>query len=71
MRSFQTSHQVLFGCKSRRMRWAEHVAHMGKGELYCVFVEKPEGKRPLGRPMLRWEDNIKINFEEVGCGGKD
>jgi hypothetical protein len=66
-----TPHQILFRCKSRRMRWAEYVAHMGKGELYHVLVEKPEGKRPLGRSRLRWEDNIKMDLEEVGCGGKD
>jgi hypothetical protein len=36
-----------------------------------VLVEKPEGKRPLGRPRLRWEDNIKIHLQEVGCGGVD
>jgi hypothetical protein len=43
---------------------------MGKGELYCVLVGKPEGKRRLGRPGLRWEDNIKLNLEEVGYGVK-
>jgi hypothetical protein len=39
--------------------------------LYRVLVGKPEGKRPLGRPRRRWEDNIKMNFQEVGCGGMD
>jgi hypothetical protein len=39
--------------------------------VYMVFVEKPEGKRPLGRPRLRWEDNIKMHLQEVGCGGVD
>jgi len=39
--------------------------------LYRVMVGKPEGKRPLGRPRLRWEDNIKIGLQEVGCGGMD
>ena len=58
--------------KSRRIRWAGHVARMGerKGE-YWVLVRKPEGKRPLGRPRPRWEDNIKMDLEEVGCGGMD
>jgi len=41
-----------------------------KGE-YWVLVRKPEGKRPLGRPRPRWEDNIKMDLEEVGCGGMD
>ena len=48
--------------KSRRMRWAGHVARMGEVRyVYSVSVEKPEGKRPLGRPRLRWEDNIKMD----------
>ena len=57
--------------KSRRMRWAGHVACMGEGRgVYRVLVGKPEGKRPLGRPRRRWEDNIKIDLQEVGevCG---
>ena len=52
--------------KSRRMRWAGHVACMGEGRgVYRVLVGKPEGKRPLGRPRRRWEDNIKMYFQEV------
>jgi hypothetical protein len=43
----------------------------GRRGLYRVLVEKPEGKRPLGRPRRRWEDNIKIYLQEVGCGGMD
>jgi len=50
------------------MRWAGHVARMGERRgVYRVFVGKPEGKIPLGRPRRRWE-NIKIYFQEVGCG---
>jgi len=49
--------------KSRRMRWAGHVARMGEGTgVHRVLVGKPEGKRPLGRPRHRWEDNIKMDF---------
>ena len=49
--------------KSRRMRWAGHVAPMGERSDVCrVLVGKPEGKRPLGRPRCRWEDNIKMNL---------
>jgi len=56
--------------KSRRMCWAGHVARMGeRRDVYRVLVGKPEGKRPLGRPTRRWEDNIKIDLREVGCGG--
>jgi len=52
--------------KSRRMRWAGYVARMGERKcVYRVLVGKSEGKRPLGRPRRRWEDNI----QEVGCGG--
>jgi len=57
---------------SRRIRWAGHVARMGQRRgLYGVLVGKSEGKRPLGRPRLRWEDNIKTDLQEVGCGGMD
>jgi len=56
--------------KSRRMRWAGHVARMGKGRgVHRVLVGKPEGKRPLERPGRRWEDNIKMNLREVGGDG--
>ena len=58
--------------KSRRMRWAGHVARMGEGKrVYRVLVGKLEGKRPLGRPRRRWEDNIKMDFQEVGRGCGD
>jgi len=53
--------------KSRRMRWAGHVARMGKGRgVHRVLVGKPEGKRPLGRPRRRWENNIKMDLRKVG-----
>jgi len=56
--------------KSRRMRWAGHVAHMAEGRgVHRVLVGKPEGKRPLGRPRPRWEDNIKMDLREVGGDG--
>jgi len=57
--------------KSRRMGWAGHVARMGQGRgVYRVLVGRPEGKRPLGRTRRRWEDNIKMDLQEVGgsCG---
>jgi len=58
--------------KPRIMRWAGHVVCMGERRgVYRVFVGKPEGKRPLVRPRLRWEVNIKMDLEEVGCGGMD
>jgi len=57
--------------KSRK-RWAGHVARVGEMRgLYRVLVGKPEEKRPLGRPRRRWEDNIKMDLQEVGCGGMD
>ncbi|KAJ4449812.1 hypothetical protein ANN_01218 [Periplaneta americana] len=56
--------------KSRRLRWAEHVARMGESRnAYRVLVVRPEVKRPLGRPRLRWEDNIKMDLREVGYDG--
>ena len=55
--------------KSRRMRWAGHVARMGEdGVVHSVLVGKPEGKRSLRRPRRRWEDNIKMDLQEVGGG---
>ena len=58
--------------KSRRMRWAGHVACMGeKKGVYRVLVGKPEGKRQLGRPRCRWVDNIRMDLQEVGCGYMD
>ena len=54
------------------MRWAGNVACMVERKVvYRVLVGKPEGKRPLGRPRRRWEDNIKMDLQEVGCGGMD
>jgi len=54
------------------MRWTGHVARMGEGRgVYRVLVGEPEGKRPLVRPRRRWEDNIKMDLKEVGCGGMD
>jgi hypothetical protein len=55
--------------KSRRTRWAGHVARMGELRgLHRVLVGKPERKRPLGRPIRRWEDNIKMDVQDVGGG---
>jgi len=54
------------------MRWIGHVVRMGERRgVYRVLVGKPEGKRPLGRPRRRWEDNIKMDLQEVGCGDMD
>jgi hypothetical protein len=58
--------------KSRRIRWAGHVARMGEErKMYKVSVGKPEGKRPLGRPRRRWEDGIRLALREIGLGGVD
>jgi hypothetical protein len=58
--------------KSRRMRWAGHVARMGENSgVHRVLVGKPEGKRPLGRPRRRWENNIKLDLQEVGASRGD
>jgi hypothetical protein len=57
--------------KSRRVRWAGHVARIGEKNAYRILVGKPEGKRPLGRPRRRWVDNIKIYLREIGWGGME
>ena len=62
----------LLVIKSRIMRWASHVARMGERRgVYRVLMRKSEGKRPLGRPRRRWEDDIKMALHEVGCWGMD
>ena len=67
-----SSPNIVRVIKSRRMRWAGNVARMGEERgAYRVLVGKPEGKRPLGRPRLRWVDNIRIDLQEVGCGYVD
>jgi hypothetical protein len=68
----QSSPNIIRMIKLRGMRWAGHVARMGERRgVYTVLVGKPEGKRPLGRPKCRWEDNIKMDLQEVGCCGMD
>jgi hypothetical protein len=54
--------------KERRVRWTGHAERMGQRRgAYRVLVGRPGGKRPLGRPRRRWEDNNKMDFQEVGC----
>jgi len=66
------SPNIMQVIKSRRMRWAGHVAYMGEGrDVHRVLVGKPEGRRPLGRSRRRWEDNIRMDIWEVGCGCVD
>ena len=61
-----SSPNIVRVIKSRKMRWAGHVAHTGGSRgVYRILVGKPEGKRPLGRPRRRWEDNIKMDLQEV------
>jgi hypothetical protein len=64
-----SSPNIIQVIKSRRLRWAGHVARMGeRGGAYRALVGKPEGRRPLGRPRCRWENNIKMALREVGWG---
>ena len=66
------SPNTVWEIKSRRLKWEGHVARMGKRRgVYRVLVGKPEGKRLLGRHRRRWDDNIKMDVQEVGCGGVD
>ena len=67
-----SSPNIVRVIKSRRLRWAGHVTRMEEGRgVHKVLVGKPEGKRPVGRPRRRWEDNIKMDLEEVGRGCGD
>jgi hypothetical protein len=66
------SPSIIRSIKSRKMRWVVHVARMGvKRNAYRILVGKPEGKRPLGSPRRRWEDNIRMDIREIGWGGMD
>jgi hypothetical protein len=72
LRDLCSSPSIIRIIKSRRMRWAGHVARMGeKRNTFRLLVGKPEGKRPLGRPIYRWVDNIRMNLGEVGWGDVD
>ena len=67
-----SSPNIVRVIKSRRMRWAGHVARMGEERgAYRVLVGKPAGKRPVGRPRRRWADNIRMDLQEVECGYVD
>jgi hypothetical protein len=66
LRDLYSSPSIIKITKSRTMRWAGHVARVGKKKnVYRLLVGKPEGKRPLGRPRHRWVDNIKMDFLEI------
>jgi hypothetical protein len=70
LHNLYSSPDIVRQIKSRRMRWAGHVARMGEGRnVYRVLVGKPKGKRPLERPRRRWEDGIKMDLREIGWGG--
>jgi hypothetical protein len=70
LHSLYSSPNIVRGIKSRPMRWAGYVARMGEGRgVYRALVGRPEGKRRLGRPRRRWEDNIKIYLRETGIDG--
>jgi hypothetical protein len=72
LHNLYSSPDIIRQIKSRRMRWAGHVARMGEGRnVYRVLVGKREGKRPLGRPRRRWEDGIKMDLREIGWGGME
>jgi len=66
------SPNVVRVIKLRRMKWAGHVACMSEGRgVYRILVGRPGGNRPLGRPRRRWEDNFKMDLQEMGYGGMD
>jgi hypothetical protein len=71
LHNLYSSPNIVMVIKSRRMRWAGHVARMREGRgVYRILVGRPEGKRPLGRPRRRWEDNIKLNLRDIGSMGR-
>jgi hypothetical protein len=67
LHSLYSSPNIFRVIKSMRMKWAGHVARIGEGRgVYRVLVGRSEGKKQLGRPRLRWEDNIKMDLREIG-----
>jgi hypothetical protein len=69
LHNLYSSPDIIRQTKSRRMRWAGHVARMGEEtKAYKVLVGNPEGKRPLVRPRRRWEDGIRLDLREIGLG---
>jgi hypothetical protein len=69
LHTLYSSPDIIRQVKSRRMRWAGHVARMGEErKVYKVLVGMPEGKRPLGRPRCRWEDGIRMDLRKIGLG---
>jgi hypothetical protein len=72
LHNLYSSPSIIIIIKSRRMRWARHVARMGeKRNVYRLLAGKPEGKRPLGRPRRRWMNNIKMGLLEIGVNVVD
>jgi hypothetical protein len=72
LRGLYSSPSIIIVIKARRMRWAGHVARMGEVRgAYNILVLKSEGRRPLGRPWCRWEDNIKMDLGGIGFGDVD
>jgi hypothetical protein len=72
LHDFYSSPRIFRVIKTRRMRWAGHVARMGEvTDAYNIFVGRPEGRRPLGRPRRRWEDNIKMDRRKTEFGDVD
>jgi hypothetical protein len=72
LHNLYSSPYIIRQVKSRRMRWAEHVARMGEErKVYKILEGKPEGKRPLGRPKRRCEDGIRMDLREIGLEGVD
>jgi hypothetical protein len=72
LHNFYLSPDIIRQVKSKRMRWAGHVARMGEErKVYKVLVGNLEGKRPLGRPRRRWEDGVRMDLREIGLGDVD
>jgi hypothetical protein len=68
LRILHSSQNIIMQIKSRRMRWAEHMAHMGERNVYKVLMGKPEGKRSLRKPRRRREDGTRMDLRETGWG---
>ena len=72
LNSLYRSPNIVRVINSRRLKWAGHVAKMEEGRsVFKILIGKPTGKRPLGRPRRRWEDNIRMDLEEIGINAEN
>ena len=71
LRGLYRSPNIVRMIKSRRLRWSDHVARIEEGTAFKILTGTPAGKRPLGNPRRRWEDNIRMDLKEIGINTRN